>query len=186
MTKWNRCDIARMNKVLTALQGEAHTAKNIQKAFLKAKHRQTLKKCTKLNKCIKKPKKRNTRKQGQKYVNEAMEEYNDNGWLTWKPGNKAVFLPAIRKVVSQSQDILTVADFLAIKADDKVHFVQVTTATQGSTSHSKPRQAKMDALPFNMEHVVLVVMARVRGGGWRIWRKDELGWAEVAMYAKAR
>lgn len=170
-----KIDDYKMNLILAELKRQ--NKKYIVKGYKDKPH-------TKPTKKPKKSKTANNRAKGNKFVNEAMAEYTQNGWLCWKPGNKAVFIPGIRKVVSASQDILTVADFLAIKPDDKIHFVQVTTATQAhETSLAKKRRDKMDDIPFNMEHCVLIVMARKRGGEWRVWRKDTLGWAEIALYA---
>jgi hypothetical protein len=111
---------------------------------------------------------------GQKFVNEAIELYKRTGYTCWKPGNVAHWI-APGKCFSQSQDILEVADFIAVKLTDKVKLVQVTSAGIGSSDlHglASARRKKFDdlnSIPIN--HVDCVVMARMIGDKTKRWAK---------------
>ena len=94
------------------------------------------------------------RDKGMKYIREAMGRHQSHDWLC-------------------SKSVLECADYLAVREDCKIHFVKVTTLS------AKELMTKFDDVPFNLNHCCLIVLVRLRGGGFRIWFKNTLGWAEV-------
>ena len=103
---------------------------------------------------------------GKKYVNEAIEIWKSDGYVCWKPGNKAHFIGPGR-VVSQSQDIFECFDFVATSTGD-IMWVQVKS---DESDCSKARKL-IDDLPMP-KGTLRVVLMRVKGkpGTFKRWRK---------------
>lgn len=121
---------------------------------------------------------------GKDWVLEAMDLARAAGYTVWKPGNKAHFIGKGR-VVSQSQDILEAADFIAVARDTKVLFVQVTGYNTGDIAE---RKTKLDNVPFNMDHVDLYVLGRVKGTVEFVvwWKTDSTGWKRIENRRKVK
>jgi hypothetical protein len=96
------------------------------------------------------------RSKGQQHVREAREHYKAQGMATWAPGNKAHFIGPGR-VVSQSQDIAELFDFMAWNEAGDFSFVQV----KSGESHSSEARTKIDKSGFPYQETNLVVMCRV-------------------------
>lgn len=111
---------------------------------------------------------------GKKAVNEVIAIYEQNGWLCWKPGNKAIWL-AGGKCISMSQDIFGCYDFIAKKKHRPFHLVQVTTITPTS-GNAYDRMKKIDKLDIDDRYSESIVIGRMRGKKWKVWKKSKDGW----------
>ena len=93
---------------------------------------------------------------GKRYVNEAIEIWKSDGYVCWKPGNKAHFIGPGR-VVSQSQDIFECFDFVAT-SENGIHWVQV----KADPSDASKARALIDALPMP-NWTIRIVLMRIKG-----------------------
>ena len=101
-----------------------------------------------------------TKAKGQQYVLECMKLFEQKGYKTWKPGNKAHWIGPGR-CVSQSQDILECYDFIAVTQGAPVILVQVTKGEK--EGHASERRKKIDVLCIHDEHKLSVVASRLEG-----------------------
>jgi len=143
------------------------------------------------------------RDQGKERVREVIKKYYEpNGWRTWVPGNKAIWIPDKERPgryrpISQSQDILECYDFIATKEGKPLHAVQVTSIsvrleakkTKGITSRVAERRDKIDELGIKDGNTWSIVIAREPRKEPRVWivcqpRGGE--WTEIPIDAFVR